>query len=453
MKKNRTNILLLLLLLPIFAWAQDNPQGVMRFSMEDAIKYALDNSYQTQRAMQDVYKSKKQIWEATAIGLPQINGGIDYAYNMKLVATPIPKQFVDPSAAEGETILASFGTKQTFGTSVSVSQIIFDGSYIVGLQSAKTVAAIAELAKEKTDILVKEAVSNAYTTVLINDETIVILKRNIESIESNIKDVSAMFENGFSEEQDVQQLELTLGSLKNALNQSIRMAEINREMLKFSMGMDLSQPLELTDDIDNLLLSSYEVTSLDEALNLENHIDFEISKNKLKTDELLLRYEKTKYMPNISAFLNAGYNSYSQVFDFFQFKSDQWAPMAMVGLKLNIPIFSSFQRKARVDMAKIDLQKSHVDQDQLAQSLFLQLHNAQSAYAYALDNYKTNKKNKELAESIERKENIKYQEGISTSLDLTNAQNQLYNSQQNYMIAISQVIQSKIALDKALNKL
>lgn len=435
------------------SFAQNEAPSIIKLSLEDAQEYALEHSYDSRKAMQDVYYSKKQVWEATAAGLPQISAGADYNYNIQVQATPIPAFIFDPDAPEDETILAAFGTKQSLGANISASQLIFDGAYLVALQSTKTIAAINILAKDKTDINVKEAVANAYIGVLVGDETQVIIDRNIANVQDNINETKALYENGLAEEQDVDQLQLTLSSLLNSQNRNKRMSKINREMLKFTLGMDIGQAIELTDNIDQILLESYQITTLSEGLDLEEHVDYQISMNKMKTDELLVRYEKTKYMPNISAFFNAGYNSYSQIFDFFQFSDEKWAPMAVVGVQMNIPIFSSFQRKARVDMASIDLVKSQTNHEAMVQNLFMELHTSQDAYAYSIDNYLTNKSNMELAEKIEAKETIKYQEGISTSLDLANAQRQLYTSQENFLNAILLVVQSKVALDKALNKL
>lgn len=438
-------ITLAVLGISVLMTAQTNNKDVLKLSMEQAVAYAIDNGYQSQSSLQDVYYSKKQVWEATAIGLPQVSSEAKYNFNIKRMTQVIE--------LEGVPTAMQFGSPQDLSANITVSQIVFDGSYLVGLQSAKTVAKIAQLAKEKTEILVIEAVSNAYMAVLVSQETIKILDRNIVNVQSNIGQVKAMFENGLTEEQDVEQLELNLSILQNSMNQNRRVAEINAEMLKFVMGLDITQPIALTDNIENILLANYEVISLEEALDIEDHVEFKISVNNLKTKDLLVRYEKTKYIPNISAFFNAGYNGYSDVFDFFQFKDDRWFGMTVVGAQLNIPIFSGFQRKARVDMAKIDYEKSRINHEQLMQNLFLDLHKAQNAYAYSIDSYLTNEKNMKLAERIEHKENIKYKEGISTSLDLTNAQNQLYVSQQNYLNAILLVVQSKISLDKALNKL
>lgn len=437
--------------------SQTDEETTMEFSLDEAISYALENSYQSQNASLEVLRTQKQVWEATAIGLPQISASADYNYNIQNPASPFPAEIIPedmrpPGIGPGDKILLAFGTKQTMGGAISASQKIFDGAYIIGLQSARTIAKITELAQQKTDVLVAEAVSLAYVSVLVGDETIEILQRNIQNVETSINQISAMYENGLVEEQDVEQLELNLSSLKNSLDRSIRMSGINEEMLKFSMGLDIGKEIRLSDEIEKVLLSRYQLSALGEALELEDHIDFQISENKLKTSDLLVKYEKSKYMPNLSAFFNAGYNSYSEIFDFFEFKDEQWAPIAIVGLQLKIPVFSSFQRKARVDIAKIDQKKALLEHDEMVQRLFMNLRIAQDGYAYSLDNYNTAQNSLKLAGNIERKENIKYKEGISTSLDLTTAQNQLYAQQEKYLNAILAVIQSKVSLDKALDK-
>ncbi len=418
------------------------------FSLNEAVTYAMTHNYTVRNAILDIEAAENKKKETTAFGLPQIDGTVDYQNFLKQVVTLIPSEFVGQPS--GDFVEVIFGTKQNFNATVTLKQLIFDGSYLVGLQSAKTFLKISNLAKEKTDQSIREAVINAYGNVLIAKETILILERNKESLEKNLKDTKAFLKNGFAEEQDVEQQQITLSNIDNDLNRAVRFEIIANQMFNLTLGIPIESKVELKDNLEMLTLNSTNLNIITQPFKLNDHIDFKIADNKVFSDELLVKFEKSKALPSLNAFIN--YSKFANNDNAIFFKGNgNWFDSSLFGLSMNIPIFSSLQRSSRTQQAKINLLQSEIELTQTSEKLKLQVSTAKNKYQFALDQYQTSKQNLILAESIAKKEEIKFFEGISTSIDLTNAQNQLFNQQQNYIQSILQIIQSKVELENALN--
>ena len=426
-----------------------NAQETYSFTLDEAIQYALENNYTVRNAALDIEAAEKQKWEATSFGLPQIDAGIDYQNWIKQQVSFIPSEIIggDP----GEFTPVVFGTKQNMNAKVTVNQLIFDGSYLVGLQSAKTFLMISNLAKEKTDQTIREAVINAYGNVVVAQETLEILYKNKEVLEKNLNETRILLENGFAEEQDFQQQQITLSSIENEINRSTRLEIISEQALNITLGIPIESKVELTESLEGLALKSTDLQILYSDFDLENHVDFRIADNQVLSDELLVKFEKSKSIPSINAFVNYNTFQYGNNLIFFENFDDNWFDSSLFGLSMKIPVFSSLQRSSRTQQAKINLMQSEIDKYEVSENLKLQVSTAKNKYQFSLDQFQTSKKNLALAESIAEKEQIKFFEGLSTSIDLTNTQNQLFGSQQDYIQSILEIIQSKVELENALN--
>ena len=421
--------------------AQEKTQTL---SLKEAINFALENSYNTKASKNDILAAEKKVWETTTIGLPQIDANIDY---QNFIKQPITLADFDQDGANEEFI---FGTKQNMNATVTLRQLLFDGSYLVGLQASKTYLKISEQANEKTEMLTKEAVINAYGNVLVTENSIAILEGNIKILQKNFDDAKKIYENGLNEEEDVEQLEITLGNLKNQLNNTKRMKEIAYQMLNLSLGNPISTKLILTDSLDSLAEDNISLKLISETFNVNNHIDFKISENDLETKRLMVKLEQSKALPTLSAFLNYGAQANSDSFTFLN-SNQRWFDSSLLGVSLKIPIFSSFGRSAKTAQAKIALETADLRLQEIKQKLSLEAQKAKNDYQISIDNYQTNKKNVGLAERIEKKQRVKFFEGISSSFDLLQAQNQLYTQQQNYIQSMLEVIAKKATLENALN--
>ena len=416
----------------------------MQLSLEEAISFALENSYNTKASKNDIASANEKVWETTTIGLPQIDAKVDY---QNFLRQPISVADINGDGIDEEFV---FGTKQNVNATVTLSQILFDGSYLVGLQSAKTFLKISEQAQEKTELLTREAVINAYGNVLVAESSTAVLQKNIKILQKNYDDAKKIYENGLNEEEDVEQLEITLGSLKNQLNSVKRLKGIAYQMLNLSLGNPINTPLILTDSLDSLAIQNMNLNLISGEFNVNNHIDFKIAENNREANRLMVKLEQSKALPTLSTFINYGSQAFSSSFTFLN-DNQRWFDSSLLGVSLSVPIFSSFGRKARTAQAKIALETADLRLEETKQRLSLQAEKAKNEYQLSIENYQTSKKNVGLSERIEKKQRIKFFEGISSSFDLLQAQNQLYAQQQNYIQAMLDVISNKAALENALN--
>lgn len=442
--------LIVLLTISFVIHAQTNlTKESYSFSLNEAIEHALINNYNAINAARDIDAAKKKKWETTTIGLPQINASLGYQNNIELQRSLIPAEFF--GGQPGEFAEVAFGTRHNMIGNATVSQLIFNGSYIVGLQSAKVYLQISENAKIKTNQEIREMVVNAYGNVLLANESIAILEKNKTNLEKTLNETTQIFKNGLIEEENVEQLQITLTTIKSAQENIKRQKVIATNMLKLILGITIEKELILTENLNNLALNNINFELSTTPFQVENSIDFKIQENLVQSKKLLLLLEKSNALPSLAAAYNFGYNAFGNQFQFFT-NNQRWLNFSNVGLSLNVPIFSSLGRSARTQQAKIALEQAKTQMTQVEQSLKLQFEKAKSDYEYSLEQLNTTKSSLTLAERIENKQQIKLKEGLSSSFDLSEAQRQLYATQQNYLQAMLDVINKKASLEKIITK-
>ena len=432
-----------------FAYYTNAQESMNSFTLQEAIDYALENNRQAKNATRDIKAAEKQKWETTATGLPQIEASIDYNNWLKQQVSLIPAQFFGGS--EGEFAEIAFGTKQTMNATATVKQLLFDGSYLVGLQSAKVFLEISQNAKEKTDLEVRKAVINSYGNVLLAEESIKILLKNKGVLQKNLDETTKIYENGLEEEESVEQLQITLSGVESNLKNTSRLKTLAYQMLNITLGLDLNSSTTLLDNLESLTSQNISLDLLNSKENVENTIDYKIAFNDKTSKELLLKLEKSKALPTINAFANGGYAGNANNFYFFK-NDQQWFGSSLLGVSMDIPIFSSLGRSAATQRAKINLEKSQDDLTEIEQQIKLQIASAKSDYQFAIEDYENKKQNLNLAERIEKKNQTKFFEGITSSFELRQAQTQLYSAQQEFLQAMLDVINKKAELETVLNK-
>jgi outer membrane protein TolC len=436
----------ILLLFVALVNAQDAKE-TYSFTLSQAIDHAIQNNYSAINANRDIEAAKQKKWETTTIGLPQINGSVGYQNNFRLQKSLIPAEFFGGNP--GEFIPVAFGTKHNMNANLTLSQLLFDGSYLVGLQSAKTYLKISENAKLKTNQEIKEIVINSYGNVLLADESILILQKNKTILEKTLSDTKAIYKNGFIEEENVEQLQITLTSLNSSLENVKRQRRIALDMLKLILGIDLEKELVLTDKLDKLTNNNVDLAILKQEFEVKNNIDYQIGQNLLTSKELLLKLEKSKALPSLGAAFNFGANTFGNEFTMFN-NNQQWFNFSNVGVNLNVPIFSSFGRSSRAQQAKIAIEQSKTQLTETEQKLKLQFEKAKSDYEFSIEQLNASLSNLKLSERIENKNQIKFKEGLASSFDLTEAQRQLYTAQQNYLQTMLDVINKRATLEKLI---
>jgi len=418
------------------------------FTLDQAVDFALDSSYVAINSRREIAKSIKQKWETTSAGLPQINGLVDYQNMIKQPVTLIPGEIA--GGEPGTFVPVTFGTKQQMSLTATLTQLIFDGSYLVGLKASKVFVAYNENANEKNLLQVREGVISAYGGVLVAQEGIRILQSNLETITSNLNETKAMYENGFVEAEDVEQLQITTAQITNDLRNAKRLEGISKQMFNLSLGIPVDSKVILEDDLKSLAEQSIGMLLQEKQFNLENNVDYRIAKNLTTQRELEVQLEKSKALPRISGFVNYGTSAFDNDFVFFDSETS-WYQSSIFGVSMEVPIFSSLQRSAKTQQAKIALDQAKTDFTHTTQQIRLELDRAQSNFKYAIESYHTSEENLKLAEGIEKKNRIKYTEGISSSFELRQAQIQLYTAQQEYINSMKNVIDTKVALETVIN--
>ena len=436
-------ILFLLITTSVFS-----QQEISRFSLKEAVDFALQNNSISKNAARDVEIAKLQKWETTSTGLPQIKAAISYNNWLKQQISLIPAEFFGGSPGQFSEI--TFGTKQTMNGTVTISQKIFDGSYLVGLQAAKVYLEISENAKEKTEIELRKMVAYTYGNVLLSEENLKIVNSNITLLEKNVRDLTKVYENGLIEQESVQQLQLTLASLKSNQSYVKRLKTIAYQMFNNTLGLDLESSVELTNDLNQLIAMYTSLAPLESILEVENVVDYKIAFNDLKGKELLLKLEKSKALPTIDAFLNGSYSGNNNQFGFLD-SSQNWFGASLFGVSMKIPVFSSFGRSASTKKARLNFEKSKSLLKETSEKIKLEISRARSEYEFAVEDLDIKKEALELSGNIAQKNEVKFFEGLTTSFDLSQAQRQLYTAQQDYLQSMLNILIKRIDLEALIN--
>jgi outer membrane protein TolC len=432
----------------LFSFSVFSQNETLFFSLDEAIDYAHANNKMALDSQSDIRMAELQKWETTATGLPQINADISYNNWIEQQISLIPAEFF--GGMPGDFIEVAFGTQQTVNGTVTLKQKLFDGSYLVALQASKVYLEISKNAKEKTLSELRKVVTNAYGSILLAEENILILDANIEVLEKNIEELQKVYENGLTEVENIEQLQLTRAGLVSARNYNAVLKNLAYEMFNLTLGLNIDTPVNLTDRMEDLVVKVLLYPTETSNGNLENNIDFKIALNNMRSNALLFKLEKSKALPTINAFINGGYVGNNNRFNFLD-RTQKWFGASLFGVNMSIPMFSSLRRSAATQKAKIALEKSERTLANTRQELEIKIKRAQNELAFAQQDLENKKQAQNLAKRIEEKNQIKFFEGLASSFELSQAQTQLYTAQKQYMEAMLSVLNKHIALDVLLN--
>ena len=425
---------------------QDLPESL---TLNEAIEFGLSNNRSIINADREILKAKKERWKTIAIGLPQVSSQINYQNFLEMPISLVPSEFFGGKAGTFEEL--TFGTEQIMVGTVKMEQLLFDGSYLVGLEASRVYLKISENLFEKTNLEVKKLIVNTYTNVLIAKLNISFLEKNKIALEANLIEIIELFKTGFEEQETVEQTQLSLSQINNQLKYAKNLMKITQEMVKFIIGYPAEKKLILESELEDIFNEDVFFDSIPSINQIDNNIDIRIADNNVKSEELQFKYEKSKSLPKLSGFINQTYTGNSNDFTFTD-SQQKWYGSSIVGLNLTIPLFSSFGRSAISQKAKISLDQAITQLTETQERIKIEVNAAYNDYQLSIDNYFTEKENLRLAESIEKKNQNKFFEGVVQSFELRMAQMQLYSAQNNYVTAIQSVINKKTILETLLNK-
>ncbi len=442
------------------------------FTLQQCLDYALKEAVPVKNAILDERIAKARVHETIGIGLPQVNGSVGLDHNQQLrrffaVYDPSSPFFQNPipGLEVGDVVAARnfFQLPSTGDASVRVNQLLFNGSYLVGLQAANAYRDLAEKNAGQTREQVVNAVSKAYYAVLINRERIKAFDANISRVDSVLKTTQLMIANGFAEPLEADRLRVSLNNLIAERNSFIRLQEISVELLKFQMGYPMEQPLEVAG-----MLSEAEVAinldSLVSDWNYRDRPDFQVLQANKKLQSLNIRNKFAEGMPVLSAYANLGYSTQSPnvgglfttntpISDNGQVGPDKWYPYSVFGVSLSIPIFSGLQRTYKIQQEKLTLQKIENGERQLRAQIDMEVKEALNKYTSSMETLKVQKDNMDLSTKIARITRLKYTEGVGSNIEVVEAESSLRQSQVNYYNALFDAIVARIDLIRALGKL
>ena len=417
-------------------------------SLEQAIVLAQDSSYASVNARREMTRALKKKWETTATGLPQINGSVSYNNNIKQPVTLIPGEIT--GGAPGSFTPVVFGTEQNATAQATLEQLIFDGSYLVGLQAAKTFLDFSKNAYDKTQIEVEKSVVNAYGSALMAQALVSVFDNNYKTLNKSYEELAIVYANGLTELESLEQLEITLLEVKGYLDNAQRSQSLAFNLLRATLGLPLEAELNLTDDLSTLVLRASEEFDPEINVDLQKQIDVRIAENFTEQRRLEWLLERSRALPTFSAFLNYSTQAFNNDFTFTD-NNQQWFQSSVLGVRMQVPIFSSGLRSARSSQAKIAWDQAKTEFTQTKQATQIAFENALSDFNLSKDNYSNAQRSVNLAERVAEKNQIKFDQGIASSFDLYQAQAQFYRAQQNYYTSLLALLNAKTVLETFIN--
>lgn len=450
-------------------------EDVMVLTLEEAQEYAVEHSQDVMLAEIEIHKAKAQVQQAMAALLPQVNATISYTQYGQLPATIFPNDqqtelnqafsiieqgFVDagsplpvpisqdPSTVPTDAVL-QFGERFNVNAEVTASQVVFNGVFLVGLQAAAAFVSIVEHQEEFTVESIKDNIKRSYYGVLAAQANITSIERNITNLTSLRDETQALFDNGFAEGIDVDRLQLSLNNLNKLLDQGKRQIEVSKALLKFQMGMDVYQPIAVVGELRDYMGDiNY---ALSEKGDFSNRTEISFYNVREQVNEYNVKRYKFAYLPSISGYASLGSSAQREGFTFFRFRDeDIWLNQRYFGFQIDIPIWDSFGKKGQVQYAKRDLERIQVEREKVFASMDLEYEQAKSSMISAKEDLDYAQENIRLAEKIYNVSQIKYREGVGSSIEMTNAERDLYQAQTEYIMAVYYLLLAQADVDKAL---
>ena len=434
--------ILILFLFPNILFGQDTS-----LSLDECLQMALSNNENLKNSILEENVSKMTSREYLSVGFPQIQFETGLKYNFEIQKSLIDISKFMPGVPEGTEQEVSFGQKYDGIMDLGINQMIFNGSYFVGLAASKALIELSEKQTIRTKVDIIESVNKAYYVVLNTKERLSLVNSNLDRIESLLNDTEILYENGFVEKLDVDRIKVSFNNLNAEKIKAERLYDLSLSVLKFQIGFPVNDKLSVKGSIEDVILSvnEYDIQSFDYSDRIEHSI---LNTNKrLKSYDL--KNNRSQFLPQIYANLSYGYNTSSSEYDLF-FNSNRWKNYGTVGLQVIVPIFDGFNKRSKINRSKIVVQQVENQIKFLERSIDLQINQNYIELKNAIESLNVSKDNLVLANEVYNISEKKYKEGVGSNLEVLDSNNALKTAQTNYYNAYYQAIISKINLEKTL---
>jgi outer membrane protein TolC len=435
-----------MLLVSLILIAQSTVLAQSTLTLQEAADFALKNAPSVKGANYDAQVAQLQTEELIGIGLPQVSASVQYQNYLDLPTSVVPGDFF---GAPGQEIRLQFGTPHNMTAGISASQLLFNGSWLVGLQASKAYAELQNKSLRSSEIEIKEDVQQYYHLAAIAKKNVEVLSQTKAVLTQLRDETNLLYKEGFVEEQDVEMLTLSISDLDNRINAATEQEKLTINMLKFVIGMPVAQEVSLSQTADELIGT----TALENApFSAEANINVQLAENALLLQELALKNEKSKLLPNAAAFYNLQTQALRQEFNFFD-TSKPWFPIQLWGVQMNIPIFTGGSQAKSIEKAKVEVQRSKDVLNTAKEGAFVAYQSSKISYDFALKNYDNAKQSLNLSQRILDKTNTKFKEGLSSSFDVSQSTTQVLQAQGTFIQALLNLLDAETAMKKALNNL
>ncbi|PID93044.1 MAG: hypothetical protein CSA95_08850 [Bacteroidetes bacterium] len=423
-------------------------QERMELSLSQAQEYAVANGYEMRNARYGLDSADESFLEVLSSVLPQVKANASLSDNLKMMTTLIPAVIFNPMASEDDYMELKFGMQFNTGLGLQASQLLFNAPVLVGIQTAKIYKQLAEQGIAKTEQDVKESVAYTYYLILVSQESAAIIEDHIANLEQSLRQTEKMVSVGMAEETAVDEVKVALIAMENTRSGIARNVKINYNLLRFQLGLPGDTELLLTGTLEEAMRDVQAETLLEQSFLLDEHIDMQMVETQQRLAMLALKEKRAQVLPSLVGFYNYNYSGQGdELFD------QRWFPSSVLGLQLDVPLFAGGLRRARIAKAKIEVAKLETSREMLSSQLLMQERQLRYNLKTALEKFRSEKERLLLAERVLENYRLKYRQGIISSMELIQSNNNYLQSANNHISAMVEVLQAKVALDKLLNNL
>jgi outer membrane protein TolC len=417
----------------------------LKLSLKEAQDYALQNNKMVISARMEVEESKRAVWETISAALPQVNTSASFTDNLKLMTTLLPGDFF---GQPGVKVPVTFGSQFNSSASIQASLLLFNAPLLIGIESSKLAGKLSQQNLEKSELDTKESVSTAYYLILVTEKSLQILDGNIANLNETLKSTRAMFSAGMAESTDVDQMTSNLTMVENSRSSLQRTIELNYNLLRFQLGVPATTKISLTETLEGLTSDVNVESLLSQAFDINQNVNYKLILGAEQMSSLMLKTQKATVLPTLAGFYNYGTNGMGD-----KVSELQWFPNSMTGLQLSVPIFASGQRYTKIKKAQISLDKARNTKEMVTEQLLLQEKQLRYNLVNANLQYKSQKANVDVSKRVYTSTENKFKQGMASSLELTQSNSLYLQAENNYVSALMNLLQTKLALDKLLNNM
>lgn len=435
--------ILSLLISEVISIAQESSE--LNLSLKEAQEFAIQNNKMVISAKLDAQASKAVLWETISMGLPQISSSAGVTDNIKLMVFLIPDFF---GGHPENKIPITMGSQYNASLGLQASMLLFNAPYFIGIETAKLAEKLSETNVKNTELDIREAVTSAYYLILISEESLKILDGNLANLQETLKSTRAMYSAGMAEATDVDQMVSNVTMVENSRSSLERTIELNYNLLRFQLGVGSDTRIKLKESLEDLTKEINVEALLAQEFSYSDNLSYKLIEGQEKLSALNLRTQKAQVLPSLAGVISTNKTGMGD-----KISELDWYNSSLVGLQLSIPLIASGQRYTNIKKAQINLEKTKNTKDMISDQLKLQEKQLRYNLVNANLQYKSQKNNVEVSKRVYTSIENKFKQGMASSLELTQANSIYLQAENNYVSALMNLLQTKLAFDRLLNNI